>query len=40
VESVDAVFADALVLPEQCAGAGLSAYPELREGAGIPALRV
>ena len=40
VETVDAVFAEALVLPEQCSCTGLQGYPELREGAAAPALRV
>ena len=40
VETVDAVFAEALVLPEQCSCTGLQGYPELREGTAAPALRV
>ena len=40
VETVDAVFAEALVLPEPCACTALPAYPELREGVAAPTLRV
>ncbi|MBQ1742896.1 MAG: endopeptidase La [Oscillospiraceae bacterium] len=40
VETVDAVFAEALVMPEQCSCTGLQGYPELREVTAAPALRV
>lgn len=40
VETVDAVFAEALVLPEPITGKGLDAYIEPRENVLSPALRV
>ena len=40
VETVDAVFAEALVLPETRAGMGLDAFMETAENVLSPALRV